>query len=53
VTDFIGNLKPVTISINLSQDYVPEYDIGLVWEDQSQKPGSNLVPELETVITSS
>ncbi|KAM0908786.1 hypothetical protein ACQ4PT_015260 [Festuca glaucescens] len=35
------------------EDYVPEYNIGLVWEDQSQKPGNNLVPELETAITSS
>ncbi|KAM0857645.1 hypothetical protein ACQ4PT_048334 [Festuca glaucescens] len=34
------------------EDYVP-YNIGLVWEDQSQKPGNNLVPELKTAITSS
>ncbi|XP_066362777.1 cytokinin riboside 5'-monophosphate phosphoribohydrolase LOG-like [Miscanthus floridulus] len=32
------------------EDYVPEYDIGLVWEEQ--KPNS-LVPELESGITSS
>ncbi|KAG2617101.1 probable cytokinin riboside 5'-monophosphate phosphoribohydrolase LOGL8 [Panicum virgatum] len=32
------------------EDYVPEYDIGLVWEDQKQ---NGLVPELESGITSS
>ncbi|CAL5096566.1 unnamed protein product [Urochloa decumbens] len=32
------------------EDYVPEYDIGLVWEDQKQ---NSLVPELESGITSS
>ncbi|OEL17506.1 putative cytokinin riboside 5'-monophosphate phosphoribohydrolase LOGL8 [Dichanthelium oligosanthes] len=32
------------------EDYVPEYDIGLVWEDQKQ---NSLVPELEPGITSS
>lgn len=31
---------------------VPEYKIGLVWEDQNQKQ-NNLVPELESGITSS
>lgn len=39
-----------------SQDYVPEYNIGLVWEEQqqNQKPNNNLVPDqLETRITSS
>nr|CAB3460563.1 unnamed protein product [Digitaria exilis] len=30
------------------EDYVPEYDIGLVWEDQKQ---NSLVPELESKIT--
>ncbi|KAF8726886.1 hypothetical protein HU200_019366 [Digitaria exilis] len=30
------------------EDYVPEYDIGLVWEDQKQ---NSLVPELESRIT--
>uniref|UniRef100_A0A0D9WKH3 Cytokinin riboside 5'-monophosphate phosphoribohydrolase n=1 Tax=Leersia perrieri TaxID=77586 RepID=A0A0D9WKH3_9ORYZ len=34
------------------EDYVPEYSIGLVWEDQNQKQ-NNLVPELESGITSS
>ncbi|XP_062232302.1 probable cytokinin riboside 5'-monophosphate phosphoribohydrolase LOGL8 [Phragmites australis] len=32
------------------EDYVPEYDVGLVWEDQKQ---NNLVPGLESGITSS
>ncbi|KAK3137835.1 hypothetical protein QOZ80_5AG0361070 [Eleusine coracana subsp. coracana] len=32
------------------EEYVPEYDIGLVWEDQKQ---NNLVPGLESRITSS
>ncbi|GJM89917.1 hypothetical protein PR202_ga06144 [Eleusine coracana subsp. coracana] len=32
------------------KEYVPEYDIGLVWEDQKQ---NNLVPGLESRITSS
>ncbi|KAJ1264361.1 hypothetical protein BS78_09G257300 [Paspalum vaginatum] len=32
------------------EEYVPEYDIGLVWEEQKQK---SLVPELESGITSS
>ncbi|KAL6848768.1 hypothetical protein ACP4OV_021351 [Aristida adscensionis] len=32
------------------EDYVPEYDVGLVWDDQKQ---NNLVPELESGITSS
>ncbi|KAL6609480.1 hypothetical protein ACP70R_039449 [Stipagrostis hirtigluma subsp. patula] len=32
------------------EDYVPEYDVGLVWEDQKQ---NKLVPELESGITSS
>uniref|UniRef100_A0ACD5T6M4 Uncharacterized protein n=1 Tax=Avena sativa TaxID=4498 RepID=A0ACD5T6M4_AVESA len=32
------------------EDYVPVYNIGLVWDDQSQK--QNLVPELDTAITS-
>ncbi|RCV16250.1 hypothetical protein SETIT_3G123000v2 [Setaria italica] len=32
------------------EEYVPEYDIGLVWEDQKQ---NSLVPELESGITSS
>ncbi|KAK3134693.1 hypothetical protein QOZ80_5BG0409520 [Eleusine coracana subsp. coracana] len=32
------------------EEYVPEYDIRLVWEDQKQ---NNLVPELESRITSS
>ncbi|XP_044452089.1 cytokinin riboside 5'-monophosphate phosphoribohydrolase LOG isoform X1 [Triticum aestivum] len=37
------------------EDYVPEYEVGLVWEDQGQKPSNSLVPEpLETpAITSS
>ncbi|XP_020187319.1 cytokinin riboside 5'-monophosphate phosphoribohydrolase LOG isoform X2 [Aegilops tauschii subsp. strangulata] len=37
------------------EDYVPEYEIGLVWEDQDQIPSNSLVPEpLETpAITSS
>ena len=35
------------------QDYVPEYSVGLVWEDQGPKPGNSLVPEPETAITSS
>ncbi|KQK04588.1 cytokinin riboside 5'-monophosphate phosphoribohydrolase LOG [Brachypodium distachyon] len=38
------------------EDYVPEYNIGLVWEEQqqNQKPNNNLVPDqLETRITSS
>ena len=39
-----------SIGIVFGQDYVPEYDIGLVWEEQ--KPNS-LVPELESGITSS
>ncbi|GJN15380.1 hypothetical protein PR202_gb02289 [Eleusine coracana subsp. coracana] len=34
----------------LLEEYVPEYDIRLVWEDQKQ---NNLVPELESRITSS
>uniref|UniRef100_I1PYH7 Cytokinin riboside 5'-monophosphate phosphoribohydrolase n=1 Tax=Oryza glaberrima TaxID=4538 RepID=I1PYH7_ORYGL len=34
------------------EDYVPEYSIGLVWEDQNQKQ-NNLVPELDSGITSS
>lgn len=38
----------------LWQDYVPEYSVGLVWDDQGPKPGSgNLVPETETAISSS
>ncbi|TVU01946.1 hypothetical protein EJB05_52595 [Eragrostis curvula] len=32
------------------EEYVPDYDVGLVWEDQKQ---NNLVPELESRITSS
>ncbi|CAM0953324.1 unnamed protein product [Alopecurus aequalis] len=36
------------------EDYVPEYSVGLVWDEQNPKPGSSsLVPELETAITSS
>ncbi|XP_015693276.1 probable cytokinin riboside 5'-monophosphate phosphoribohydrolase LOGL8 [Oryza brachyantha] len=34
------------------EDYIPEYSIGLVWEDQNQKQ-NNLVPELDSGITSS
>lgn len=40
------------MNIHVLQDYVPEYSIGLVWEDQNQKQ-NNLVPELDSGITSS
>ncbi|XP_037473806.1 cytokinin riboside 5'-monophosphate phosphoribohydrolase LOG-like isoform X1 [Triticum dicoccoides] len=37
------------------EEYVPEYEVGLVWDDQNQMPSNSLVPEpLETpAITSS
>jgi len=34
------------------QEYVPEYEVGFVWEDQMPPPHS-FVPELEPGITSS
>ena len=34
------------------QEYVPEYEVGLVWEDQGQIP-HGFAPELEPGIVSS
>ena len=36
-----------------SQEYVPEYEVGLVWEDQMPAAAHGFAPELEPGIASS